>query len=120
MADYVPAFFHCPVASRKATLHIAKSAKIRASLGECNPLTDPAAARCAENMWYVFALLDFIRQYTFRTTILHLPDRKEEMPASEDQEKKFQWNRQWYPVAVMRDLEARDPRQPYPVQVGED
>lgn len=31
----------------------------------------------------------------------------------------FQWARQWYPVAVMRDLEARDPRQPYPVKVRE-
>lgn len=32
----------------------------------------------------------------------------------------FQWTRQWYPVAVMRDLEARDARQPYPVQVRMD
>ncbi|CAN0527164.1 unnamed protein product, partial [Scytosiphon promiscuus] len=28
----------------------------------------------------------------------------------------FQWTRQWYPIAVIRDLEARDPRQPYPLQ----
>lgn len=29
----------------------------------------------------------------------------------------FEWTRQWYPVAVMRDLEAMDPRKPYPVKV---
>lgn len=29
----------------------------------------------------------------------------------------FDWRRQWYPVAVLRDLEAMDPRQPYPVKV---
>lgn len=31
----------------------------------------------------------------------------------------FDWKRQWYPVAIMRDLEAMDPRKPYPVKVGE-
>ncbi|CAM9819899.1 unnamed protein product, partial [Ectocarpus sp. 4 AP-2014] len=34
-----------------------------------------------------------------------------------DQEAAFEWTRQWYPVVVMRDLEARDPRQPYPVKL---
>ena len=29
----------------------------------------------------------------------------------------FDWKRQWYPVAAMRDLEAMDPRQPYSVKV---
>lgn len=38
--------------------------------------------------------------------------------AGDPAEASFEWTRQWYPVAVMRDLEARDPRQPYPVQVG--
>lgn len=33
--------------------------------------------------------------------------------------KGFEWTRQWYPVAVVRDLEAMDPRQPYPVKVQE-
>ncbi|CAB1112705.1 unnamed protein product [Ectocarpus sp. CCAP 1310/34] len=33
------------------------------------------------------------------------------------QEAAFEWTRQWYPVVVMRDLEARDPRQPYPVKL---
>ncbi|CAM9792370.1 unnamed protein product, partial [Hapterophycus canaliculatus] len=34
-----------------------------------------------------------------------------------DEHEDFQWARQWYPVAIMRDLEARDPRQPFPVQL---
>lgn len=29
----------------------------------------------------------------------------------------FQWRRQWYPVVVMRDLEAMDPRKPYSFKV---
>lgn len=29
----------------------------------------------------------------------------------------FDWTRQWYPVAIMRDLEAMDPRKPYPIKV---
>lgn len=43
----------------------------------------------------------------------------QEQEQQEQEEEGFQWRRQWYPVAVMRDLEARDPRQPYAVQVGE-
>lgn len=44
---------------------------------------------------------------------------QEEQPAEEDtsQRQGFEWTRQWYPVAVMRDLEAMDRRKPYPVQV---
>ncbi|CAM9927265.1 unnamed protein product [Scytosiphon promiscuus] len=44
-------------------------------------------------------------------------DREQGEDEEEAKESKFQWARQWYPVAVIRDLEARDPRQPYPVQL---
>eukprot|EP00752_Nemacystus_decipiens_P001793 g1732.t1 len=51
----------------------------------------------------------FAQQETFPFTDYADQEQKEE--------EGFQWARQWYPVAVMRDLEARDPRQPYPVQL---
>lgn len=45
-------------------------------------------------------------------------ERSQEASLTEDDtQDTFQWTRQWYPIAVIRDLEARDPRQPYPVQL---
>lgn len=42
---------------------------------------------------------------------------EESATAAEDTAQQgFDWTRQWYPVAVMRDLEAMDPRKPYPVK----
>lgn len=41
----------------------------------------------------------------------------QESPYGDTQTEGFDWKRQWYPVAVVRDLEAMDPREPYPVKV---
>eukprot|EP00752_Nemacystus_decipiens_P014318 g12737.t1 len=43
--------------------------------------------------------------------------QQQQQEQEQEQEEGFRWTRQWYPVAVMRDLEARDARQPYPVQL---
>eukprot|EP00903_Cladosiphon_okamuranus_P006404 g6269.t1 len=48
---------------------------------------------------------------------VHVSQQQQEQEQENEQKEGFDWTRQWYPVAVMRDLEARDVRQPYPVKL---